>query len=150
MDPICPIEPVQMDFLGAPSPSPTDEGGRLRTQIRAEAITAPTPRSKPSRLDERQLALVPLNNLKLSDQGRYALLEGLLIHELRALDDQRTTPELREDLIAWVAAPKRTREALQEAPFSFQACCLAAGVDFEEMRERTLFMFAPHLVDQVD
>ena len=150
MHPICPVDPVQMDFFGVSSPTSSDAGDRLRTDTHAEAISAPTPLSKATRLSERQLALVPLNDLKWSDQGRYALLEGLLIHELRALADQRTTPELRADLIDWVSAPKRTREELQEAPFSFQACCLAAGVDFEEMRERTLFMFAPHLVDQVD
>lgn len=85
-----------------------------------------------------------------TDQEIVCLQDGMLVDQLRLLADERTTVELREDLIAWIAAPRRSLNALKAVPFSFQACCAAAGVDFEEMRERTLAMFAPDLIDQLD
>lgn len=85
-----------------------------------------------------------------TDEEILALQDGMLVDQLRLLADERTTAALRADLIAWIAAPMRNLEQLKHAPFSFQACCAACGVDFEEMRERTLAMFAPHLIDALD
>ena len=96
------------------------------------------------------LESLPLNHYEWSDEECCHFLDAMLVHQLHLLNDERTTPELRDDLIAWIAAPKRSLSELKQAPCSFQACCAAAGVDFEEMRERTLAMFAPELIDQLD
>ena len=102
-------------------------------------LSAPTPSSASA-----------LSQFAWTDQQIDALRDGLLTSQLRLLNDTRITPRLRAELIAWVAAPKRNPVALKHAPLSFQACCLSAGVDFEEMRERTLYVVAPELIDQLD
>jgi len=96
------------------------------------------------------LESLPLNSYEWSDDECCCFLDAMLVAQLRLLNDERTTAALRADLIAWIAAPKRSLSELKKAPFSFQVCCAAAGVNFEEMRERTLAMFAPELIDQLD
>lgn len=153
----CPFaDREQLDFFGSPSMLASGSS-------RSSEPEAPTDQEEPaddpdsrtaSSVREAQLSLglpaLPLNQFEWSDQQMCALRDGVLVAHLRLLGDERTTPALRADLIAWIAAPKRHEAELQYAPLSFQACCLSAGVDFEEMRERTLYLFAPELIDQLD
>lgn len=103
---------------------------------------------------ESQLSLglpaLPLNDFQWSEREIFAVLDGLLCSALHLLKDERTTPSLRARLIAWVAAPALSKAQLRGAPTSFQACCLSAGLDFEEMREQTLQIVAPQLLQQLD
>ena len=107
-----------------------------------------------SRIRDTQIALqlpqVALNDLEWSDEQLCALREGVLRAHLHLLKDERTTAELRAEIIEWIATPKRKVDDLRREPFSFQACCLAVGVDFEEMRERTLYLVAPDLIERLD
>ncbi len=114
-------------------------------------------RSRPTgsaRTDDHQLTLglpaLPLNDYEWSDREICALLDGALVAQLRLLADERTSPELRRELIAWVAAPLKRMAEVVATPFSFQACCCAAGVDPEEMREQILRRFAPALLAELD
>jgi hypothetical protein len=156
MHSVCPVDQAQMDFFGVSSVSATDDRESIDRQDAANAKETSAHPSERVDPDTRkpQLALGlpshPLNEYAWSEQECCAFLDAMLMDQLRLLADERTTAELRADLIAWIAAPKRNLEALKLAPFSFQACCAAAGVDFEEMRERTLAMFAPELIDQLD
>jgi hypothetical protein len=85
-----------------------------------------------------------------TDEECLAMLDGYLIDQLRLLGDGRAGTEVHADILAWVATPRRSTAALKEAPFSFQSCCLAAGVDFEEMRDCILRMFAPELLSLLE
>lgn len=153
----CPLaDREQLDFFSSP-PTPAS-GCSQSSEPQAptdgqEKPAAPGSRTA-SRVREPQLSLglpaLPLNQFEWTDQQLCALRDGVLVAQLRLLGDERTTPALRADLIAWIAAPKRREAELKKAPLSFQACCLSAGVDFEEMRERTLYLFAPELIDQLD
>lgn len=90
------------------------------------------------------LPACPLNDVDWSENEIYGLLERMLVDQLRALNDDRTSAEMRRELIAWVAKPLRqSRAAVRDDPFSFQSCCYAAGLDPEELQEQVLFMFAP-------
>lgn len=145
----------QMDFFGSSSPrllgtSPLHVEGERSTE--PQASSPADERTRPT--GSRQLALglpaLPLNDHEWTDREIYALLDGALVAQLRLLADERTSPELRRELIAWVATPlKRMAEAFA-TPFSFQVCCWAAGVDPEEMREQILRKFAPALIAELD
>lgn len=153
----CPFaDKEQLDFFSSP-PMPASGCSQASEPEEPtngqEKPAAPGSRTA-SRIREPQLSLglpaLPLNPFEWTDQQLCALRDGVLVAQLRLLGDERTTPQLRADLIAWIAAPKRREAELRYAPLSFQACCLSAGVDFEEMRERTLYLFAPELIDQLD
>lgn len=157
MQSTCPLaDREQLDFFGvSPTLGADDTESIEREETANPKETSATLSSRVDRTsDAPQLALGlpsrPLNDYTWSEEERYAFLDGMLVDQLRLLADERTTAELRADLIAWIAAPKRNLEALKRAPFSFQACCAAAGVDWEEMREGTLLIFAPELIDQLD
>mgnify|MGYP001160576847 CR=1 FL=1 len=156
MHSICPVEQAQMDFfdvlpVAAVGDDQSIESLDCATTTEASAVEGGREDNKPRKPQlSLQLPNMPLNDFSWSDQEVCAFLDGMLVDQLRLLADERTTPELRADLIAWIAAPRRSLQALKKAPFSFQACCAAVGVDFEEMRERTLEMFAPELVDELD
>lgn len=150
----CPVaDTEQMDFFGSPSASSASPISEDEEWTEEEQLTAPGSRSD-SRTRESQLSLglpsLPLNQFEWTDAQLCAFRDGVLVAQLRLLNDERTTPKLRAELIEWIAAPKRSEAELKYAPLSFQACCLAAGVDFEEMRERTLYLVAPELIDQLD
>lgn len=153
----CPVaDTEQMDFFGSPSPSASTASPISEDEESTEGeqkLTAPGSRVE-SRTRESQLSLglpsLPLNQFEWTDQQLCAFRDGVLVAQLHLLNDERTTPRLRAELIAWIAAPKRSVAELKSAPLSFQACCLSAGVDFEEMRERTLYLVAPELIDQLD
>jgi hypothetical protein len=145
-----------MDFFGSPSASASTDSPISEDEESTEEeqkLTAPGSRVE-SRTRESQLSLglpsLPLNQFEWTDPQLCAFRDGVLVAQLRLLNDERTTPRLRAELIAWIAAPKRSAAELKYAPLSFQACCLSAGVDFEEMRERTLYLVAPELIDQLD
>jgi hypothetical protein len=174
MHTFCPEGQAQMDFFGVSPPSAPSEIESIsevaddpleafgpddielidRDDAEEDAPKATARVDVPNRTTPPQIALglesLPLNNYEWSDEECCHFLDAMLVHQLRLLIDERTTPELRADLIAWIAAPKRSPSELRKAPCSFQVCCAAAGVDFEEMRERTLAMFAPELIDQLD
>lgn len=153
----CPVaDTEQMDFFGSPSPSASADSlisEHKESTEEEQKLTAPNSRVE-SRTRESQLSLglpsLPLNQFEWTDEQLCAFRDGVLVAQLRLLNDERTTPRLRAELIAWIAAPKRSATELKYAPLSFQACCLSAGVDFEEMRERTLYLVAPELIDQLD
>lgn len=150
MTPSCPEVQVQRDFFGVPEApgqrtvSADSKGTHAREIAAPEPTDVDVPISRPP-----QLSWLP-DAFTWTEQECLAMMEGLLIDQLRLLADGRTAPEARAEIIAWVAEPKRKLATLKHAPFSFQACCAAAGVDFEEMRERTIRMFAPHLVASLD
>jgi hypothetical protein len=153
----CPsVDQGQMDLFGVslvPVPAETESIGRNDTTHVKQTSAHPSERVSPeTRLLQLPLGLPAqaLNDYSWSPEECVALLDAMLCDQLRLLADERTTAEMRADLIAWVAAPKMKVAELRNAPFSFQMCCAAAGVDFEEMRERTLEMFAPALLDQLD
>ncbi|MBL8269557.1 hypothetical protein [Steroidobacter sp.] len=174
MHTFCPEGQAQMDFFGvSPPPAPDDIESISDDALdpledlavddidlidgddaEEDAPKATARRDVPEGTAPPQIALglesLPLNHYEWSDEECCHFLDAMLVNQLRLLNDERTTPELRADLIAWIAAPKRSLSELKKAPCSFQACCAAAGVDFEEMRERTLAMFAPELIDQLD
>jgi hypothetical protein len=153
----CPVaDTEQMDFFGSLSPSassalPNSEDEE--SAVEGKKLSAPGERVE-SRTREPQLSLglpsLPLNQFEWTDQQLCAFRDGVLVAQLRLLNDERTTPQLRAELIEWIAAPKRNEVELRTAPLSFQACCLSAGVDFEEMRERTLFLVAQQLRKKLD
>lgn len=151
----CPVaDTEQMDFFGSPSASSVSPISEDEESTEEEKKpTAPGSRAE-SRTRESQLALglpsLPLNQFEWTDEQLCAFRDGVLVAQLRLLNDERTTPQLRAELIEWIAAPKRSDAELKYAPLSFQACCLSAGVDFEEMRERTLYLIAPELIEQLD
>lgn len=138
----------QLDFFGVSAAS-REPCARDATECpHASQVTANEDPDSP--LDRSsQLSWLP-DPFTWTDEDCFAMLEGYLIDQLRLLGDGRASRELREEIIAWVAAPKRPLAALRHAPFSFQACCAAAAVDFEEMRERALQMFAPELLAHLD
>lgn len=154
----CPFaDREQLDFFGSPSSSASaiSHASEPEESTAEDEGKPTTPGSRiASRIRDAQLSLglpaLPLNDFEWTDQQLCAFRDGVLIAQLRLLGDERTTPRLRAELIAWIAAPKRREAELKHAPLSFQACCLSAGVDFEEMRERTLFLFAPELIDELD
>lgn len=171
MHTFCPESQVQLDFFGVPPPSAPDDIESISDvtldplepfdldAIDGEDAEEDAPKATarmdvPEGTPQPQIALglesLPLNNYEWSDEECCHFLDAMLVNQLRLLNDERTTPELRADLIAWISAPKRSLSELKKAPCSFQTCCAAAGVDFEEMRERTLAMFAPELIDQLD
>lgn len=145
----CPEDQGQMDFFGVSEAPPQSEAPAERRRTHAQQTTVPTLTADEPIRRPPQLSWLP-DVFTWSDRDCFAMMEGLLIDQLRLLADGRTAPEVQAEIIAWVAEPKRNLAALKNAPFSFQACCAAAGVDFEEMRERTLRMFAPHLIAQLD
>lgn len=70
-----------------------------------------------------------------TEQEVLALHEGLLLHMLHLVKDSRTRPASRQRIMKWLQQnPDPVRNAL-ETPFSFQSCCIAAGVDPETMLE---------------
>lgn len=77
--------------------------------------------------------------------GVLALLEGVLEHNLRQLLSKKTSRDLREQMFEWVAAPlKIPTVAANTDPFSFQACCNAAGyrADYLQCRLFTILGLA--------
>lgn len=153
----CPFaDKEQFDFFDSPSLPSSNASQSCEPEASTDEDGKPSvPGSRTvARVREAQLSLglpaLALNQYEWSDQQMCAFRDGVLVAQLRLLGDERTTPGLRADLIAWIAAPKRRESQLRYAPLSFQACCLSAGVDFEEMRERTLYLFAPALIDQLD
>ena len=174
MHTFCPESQVQLDFFGVPpasapdaiesisdvtldplEPFDLDDIDAIDGDDAEEDAPKTTARMDvPQGTSPLQVALglesLPLNHYEWSDEECCHFLDAMLVNQLRLLNDERTTPELRADLIAWIAAPKRSLSELKKAPCSFQNCCAAAGVDFEEMRERTLEMFAPELIDELD
>ena len=156
MPSVCPDHQAQMDFFDVSSvhaEADRESIDRNDAPNAKETSAQPSEQVAPETC-KPQLSLglpsQPLNEFAWSEQECCAFLDGMLVDQLRLLADERTTAELRADLISWIAAPMRNLEELKLAPFSFQACCTATGVDFEEMRERTLAMFAPELIDQLD
>lgn len=136
---------VQMDFFGV-SETLTEPSAFARRRTHAQQPTPPESLDPdPPIAQPPQLSWLP-EVFTWKDRDCLAMLDGLLVDQLRLLADGRTAPEVHAEIIAWVAEPKRSLGALKNAPFSFQACCAGAGVDFEEMQELTLRMFAPHLV----
>lgn len=72
--------------------------------------------------------------------GVLTLLEGVLEHNLRQLMSKKTSRDLREQMFEWVATPlKMPTAAANTDPFSFQACCNAAGYRADYLQCR-LFM----------
>ena len=146
----------QMDFFGTPQtcalPSTTSElsdtagsetettamtGARVLESLRAPQLALRLPR-------------LPLNHFEWDERELCAFRDGVLVSNLAMLNDSRITPKLRNQIVAWIAAPKRSNEDLKTDPLSFQACCLSAGVDFEEMREQTLLIVAPDLISHLE
>ena len=91
-----------------------------------------------------------MNHFEWDERELCAFRDGVLVSNLAMLNDSRITPKLRNQIVAWIAAPKRSNEDLKTDPLSFQACCLSAGVDFEEMREQTLLIVAPDLISHLE
>lgn len=70
-----------------------------------------------------------------TEQEVLALHEGLLLHMLHLVKDSRTRPASRQRIMKWLQQnPDPVRNAL-ETPFTYQSCCIAAGVDPETMLE---------------
>jgi len=137
----------QLDFFDVADSScaPPTRGVSRRTQANEDtALMDPD-----SLMDRSQLSWLP-DPIEWTDEDCVAMLDGFLIDQLQLLGDGRAGPDLHAEILAWVAQPKRSLAALKDAPFSFQACCLAAGVDFEQMRECVLQMFAPQLLKEMD
>lgn len=151
LSPCSDAERAQLDFFGPP-PVPAAARAEAGGPVSEEPAAPPT-RTAPSAREAQLslgLAAQALNQFEWTDQQIDAFRDGVLVAQLHLLNDERTTPQLRAELITWIAAPKRNPVELKHAPLSFQACCLSAGVDFEEMRERTLYVVAPGLIDQLD
>jgi hypothetical protein len=75
-----------------------------------------------------------------SDADVQALRRGILIQAIEALDNPRLGAPARSELLDWIG-----RDDI--APFSFTACCLAEGVDADDLRDLLTTRF--HLNRQV-
>jgi hypothetical protein len=137
----------QIDFFGVSDGEATRESKTAGLRTHTTLVTARN--ELDSSMDRSQLSWLP-DPFTWTDEDCVAMLDGFLIDQLQLLGDSRAGSELHAEILAWVAQPKRTLATLKEAPFSFQACCAAAGVDFEEMRECILRMFAPDLLIRLD
>jgi hypothetical protein len=144
-----PDDQGQMDFFGV-SDAQSEIGASGDRRTHADRILASeTDELDLLNLSPSQLSWLP-EAFTWTERDCLAIQDGLLVDQLRLLADGRTAPELQAEILAWVAAPKRSLTELRQAPFSFQACCAAAGVDFEEMRERTIQLIAPQLISRLD
>jgi hypothetical protein len=63
-----------------------------------------------------------------SDEAVQALRKGILIRAIEALGNSRLGTQARYELLDWIG-----RDDM--APFSFEACCLAEGVDADALRD---------------
>jgi len=81
----------------------------------------------------------------ISEEETASIHENILIQSLHLLQDGRTLPKTKLEIIDWIAAPILPANELRNDPFSFQACCLCAGVDTEEMRDQILINIVPKL-----
>lgn len=144
----------QMGLFVSVSPEPTVSptrateyrGERRRKVLNATETRTLAPRALQLGLEMprgRMRRPQPLNDYEWDDQELHAFREGVLFCRLRLLADQRASLEEREDVLDWITEPKKTPEELKFFPVSFQACCLAVPVNFEEMRDLTLEHFAP-------
>jgi hypothetical protein len=86
-----------------------------------------------------------------SDHDIEVLRDGMLLR-LSWLDEDRPSAEEKREWLKWLKAPFHpldepavTRDL--RTPFSFQVCCLAAGVDPEEMRDRILKWLGPKSIE---
>ena len=159
---LCSTDPEQMDIFGGSyvplpdetiSPAQSDvTSPKKPSALLANRRDLDSPRHKSQLrfLLQTQTRPRPLNTYSWSAADCEAVLEGMLRHQLHLLNDERTTPDLRAELIEWVAAPKQSWEELKRSPFAFQVCCLAVGVDFEAMREHVLSIVAPELLENLD
>ncbi|MGH8239601.1 MAG: hypothetical protein ACREXP_21675 [Steroidobacteraceae bacterium] len=123
--------------MASDTESPVEGDARIFQSPRASQLALRLPR-------------LPLNEFEWDEQQLCAFRDGVLVSNLAMLNDSRITPELRDEIIAWIAAPMRSNADLKTDPLSFQACCVSAGMDFEEMREQTLLIVAPELIPHLD
>jgi len=80
----------------------------------------------------------PPEQLKLSEGDIQELHTRLMEVSLHGLDDKRAGDGTKEDVLSWV-----NEGGIR--PFSFDACCIFAGVDPEKTREAI-----EHLVRRVE
>jgi hypothetical protein len=63
-----------------------------------------------------------------------ALRFGLLVDAIKALENPRVGADTRSDLLDWIESDEMT-------PFSFRVCCLAEGLNPDNLRDLLNFRF---------
>lgn len=72
--------------------------------------------------------------LAWSDTDVQTLRFGLLVDAIKSLRDPRVGANTRSDLLDWIASDEMT-------PFSFRVCCIAEGLDPDDLRDLLNFRF---------
>jgi len=84
--------------------------------------------------DSLDLETLPLNTEDLVDDYQ-AIHEKLLFVSLTPCLGDNVSLDHLEEIIEWVLVPVVNPDKQEVMPFTFQACCMSANVDAEEMRE---------------
>jgi len=106
-------------------------------------------RHAPHVQEQLQLSLLPfLEEYEKEHATRVTLEECLRLHEfvldrsLSSIADVRVGTNTLEEIREWLVEPFRKRRL---RAFSFQACCLAAGLDPEVIQEQALIQIDKRL-----
>lgn len=83
-----------------------------------------------------ELPTLPLNHDHWSDEGVSILRTRLLMVSLSLLVHEGASAEEQRDVLEWVSEPLVALS--RAAPFSFQACCIAAAADPRSLRDLLL------------
>lgn len=67
------------------------------------------------------------------------LHDGMLQAMLHRLSDNRVSKAQQQEILHWLSEPLVRDEEALKRPFSYQACCLAAGVDPEDLRLMVIY-----------
>jgi hypothetical protein len=78
---------------------------------------------------------VPLNKFNWGE-SHMEMHDALLFESLSPCLGKNVSLDFLEEVIEWIIAPLVHEKSGMIKPFSFQACCLACGVDAAEMRDK--------------
>lgn len=110
--------------------SRSKDNGKRKTKGWAPKKAKPT-------VDQSSLGFekIPLNNYDWSED--YQIMhEQLLTQSLAPCLGGNVSMDYLNEIINWVIAPKFKEDSDLIQPFSFQACCIASGVDSSDMQEQ--------------